>query len=105
MRIYKRKNAYRHAGGRKLKQKIRNYIDKHQDELFQTIQELVQIETVVGNEFEGQQYIKQKYKEIGLDVHEFEPCKEELMRHEAFVDSGISFTNRKIGRASCREGV
>src|SRR5699024_1072883 len=52
------------------------------------------IETVVGNEFEGQQYIKQKYKEIGLDVHEFEPCKEELMRHEAFVDSGISFTNR-----------
>lgn len=77
-----------------MKQKIRNYIDKHQNELFQTIQELVQIETVVGNEFEGQQYIKQKYKEIGLDVHEFEPCKEELMRHEAFVDSGISFTNR-----------
>lgn len=78
-----------------MKQKIREYIEANKEELFKTIQELVQIETVVGNEMAGQAYMKKKYEELGLEIHEFEPVYDELKDHEAFVDSKIPFAGRK----------
>lgn len=78
-----------------MKEKIRNYIEENKDELIKTVQEVVQIETVIGNEMAGQQYMKKKYEELGLDIHEFEPNYEKMKAHEAFVDSGIPFEGRK----------
>lgn len=78
-----------------LKKEIRKYIETNKAELFKTIQELVQIETVVGNEMVGQAYMKKKYEEIGLNIHEVQPIYEELAEHEAFVDSEIPFQGRK----------
>jgi len=78
-----------------MKEKIRNYIEENKDELIKTVQEVVQIETVIGNEMAGQQYMKKKYEELGLDIHEFEPDYEKMKAHEAFVDSGIPFEGRK----------
>lgn len=78
-----------------MKQKIREYIEANKEELFKTIQELVQIETVVGNEMAGQEYMKKKYEELGLEIHEFEPDYDALKDHEAFVDSKIPFAGRK----------
>lgn len=78
-----------------VKTKIRNYIEQNKSDLFKTIQEIVQIETVVGNEMPGQSYLKKKYEEIGLEIHEFEPDFNAVKDHEAFVDSGISFRGRK----------
>lgn len=74
---------------------IRNYMNQNKEELYQTIQELVQIKTIVGNEHEGQNYMKHKYEEINLEIHEFEPDYEEISKHEAFIDSGIPFSGRK----------
>ncbi|MFD2131606.1 ArgE/DapE family deacylase [Pseudogracilibacillus auburnensis] len=77
-----------------MKNKIRNYIEQNKTALFKTIQELVQIETVVGNEMVGQAYMKRKFAEIGLTIHEVAPDYEELAKHEAFVDSEIPFAGR-----------
>src|SRR5699024_12828728 len=78
-----------------MKEKIRNYIEENKDELIKTVQEVVQIETVSGNEMAGQQYKKKKYEELGLDIHEFERNYEKMKAHEAFVDSGFPYEGRK----------
>lgn len=78
-----------------MKEKIRNYVNENKEQLFKTIQELVQIKSLVGDEMEAQRYMKKKYEEIGLDIHEFEPDYEKVSKHEAFIDSGVSFEGRK----------
>lgn len=78
-----------------MQKKIREYIDNNKEELFRTIQEVVRIKSVVGNETEGQEYMKKKFEELNLAVHELEPDFEKLSKHEAFVDSGIPFEGRK----------
>ena len=78
-----------------MKEKIRQYIDQNKEELFRTIQEVVQIKSVVGNEKEMQVYMKRKYEELNLMVHEIEPVYEKISTHEAFIDSGIPYENRK----------
>lgn len=78
-----------------MKEKIRQYIDEHKEQLFATIQEVVRIKSVVGNEQQMQAYMKIKYEELNLNVFEFEPVFEKIYAHEAFIDSGIAFANRK----------
>ena len=78
-----------------MKGKIRQYIDQNKEELFKTIQEVVQIKSVVGNEQEMQVYMKKKYEELNLTIHEIEPEYEKISTHEAFIDSGIPYENRK----------
>src|SRR5699024_5510336 len=70
-------------------------MEAHKEEFFQTIQELVRIETIIGNEAVGQEFMKKKYEEIGLEIHEVEPNYDKLVEHEAFVDSEIPFDGRK----------
>lgn len=43
-----------------LKEKIRLYIEENKEELFKTIQDVVRIKSVVGNEQEMQLYMKKK---------------------------------------------
>lgn len=78
-----------------MREEIRNYVETNKEELFQSIQELVQIKSLVGEEMEAQRYMKKKFEEIGLEIHEVEPNYEELSQHEAFIDSGVSFAGRK----------
>ncbi|MDS9472656.1 ArgE/DapE family deacylase [Sporosarcina pasteurii] len=78
-----------------MKEKIRKYINDNKEELFKTIQEVVRIKSVVGNEQEMQAYMKKKYEELNLIVHEVEPNYEKVSSHEAFIDSGIPFENRR----------
>jgi acetylornithine deacetylase len=78
-----------------MKSEIRNYMETNKAEFFKTIQELVQIETVVGNEAAGQAFMRERFSEIGLEMHEVVPDYEKLSQHEAFVDSGIPFEGRK----------
>src|SRR5699024_3690510 len=74
---------------------IRTYMEEHKQEYFKTIQELVRTETVVGNEAPGQAFMKQKFEELGLEIHEVIQDYEKLSQHEAFVDSEIPFDGRK----------
>lgn len=78
-----------------MKEKIKKYMQENKKDLINTIQEVIRIESVVGNEIAGQQYMKDKYKSLGLEIHEVEPDKEKLEKHEAFIDSGIPFEGRK----------
>ena len=78
-----------------LKEKIRLYIEENKEELFKTIQDVVRIKSVVGNEQEMQLYMKKKYEELNLILHEIEPKYEKVSAHEAFIDSGIPFEDRK----------
>ncbi len=78
-----------------LKEKIRQYIEENKEELFKTIQDVVRIKSVVGNEQEMQLYMKKKYEELNLILHEIEPKYEKVSAHEAFIDSGIPFKDRK----------
>ncbi|PJO45480.1 hypothetical protein CWD94_00885, partial [Lysinibacillus xylanilyticus] len=52
-----------------LKEKIRLYIEENKEELFKTIQDVVRIKSVVGNEQEMQLYMKKKYEELNLILH------------------------------------
>lgn len=74
---------------------ISNYIEAHQEELIESVQNAVQIQSVIGNEHEMQFFMKNKFKQIGLEVEELEPNLKNLSGHEAFVDSGIPFQGRK----------
>ncbi|WLR51744.1 ArgE/DapE family deacylase [Bacillus tianshenii] len=78
-----------------VKEQIQTYIEENKETFFKTIQEAVRIESVVGNEVAMQSFMKRKYEELGLEVHEVQPEYEKLSKHEAFVDSKISFENRK----------
>lgn len=78
-----------------MKEKIRQYIDDNKEELFKTIQDVVRIKSVVGNEHEMQAYMKKKYEDLNLTIHEVEPDYDKVSKHEAFIDSGIPFEGRK----------
>src|SRR5690625_5063229 len=73
---------------------VHNYIDQNKDELFNSIQELVQIKSITGHEYEAQEFMRRKFKDIGLEIHKVQPDYEALKKHDAFVDSKISFNNR-----------
>lgn len=73
---------------------ISDYIDKHQDELIKHIQKSVQIKSLVGQEQEMQQFMKERYEEIGLKVIESEPDYAQVSKHEAYVDSGFPLEGR-----------
>lgn len=77
------------------REQIDECIEKNKGQLVKHIQDAVKIQSVIGNEMEMQEYMKGIYKEIGLEVHEVLPDYRKLAAHEAFVDSGISFENRK----------
>lgn len=69
-------------------------IDRMQDELIETLQNLVQIPSVVGQEGKAQVEMEQLYRSLKLEVIRFEPDIEKIQSHPAYVDSGISFDNR-----------
>ncbi len=78
-----------------MRKKIHDYIQKNKSVLIDTLQEIVQIKSVVGDEIAGQKYMKEKYAKLGLEIHEVKPDKTKLQSHEAFIDSGIPFKGRK----------
>ncbi|OIK10854.1 hypothetical protein BIV60_19600 [Bacillus sp. MUM 116] len=77
------------------REQIDQYIETNKDQLVKHIQETVKIKSVIGNETEMQEYMEKIYKESGLEIHEVIPDYGKLSVHEAFVDSGIPFWNRK----------
>jgi acetylornithine deacetylase len=70
------------------------WIDDHADELIDTLTQLVRIPSVVGNEQSAQAFVRERYLDACLDVDEFEPQRELLREHPAFVDSGFPFAGR-----------
>jgi len=67
-------------------------VDKMRDEIFQTIQDLVKIPSVVGHEGEAQEWMAKLYHSLGLSVEKLIPKKEDLIGHPAYFEIGFPYT-------------
>lgn len=85
-----------------IKQEIFNEIDRMKEEIVHTIQELVRIPSVVGDEAKAQDYVEELYRSLGLDVVRFQPDIKKVSGHPAFIDTGMPYENRPniIGKLS-----
>ena len=82
------------------KQKIFDTVENLQDEMVDTLAQLVRIPSVVGNEGPAQAFMRQQYETLGLSVETFEADKKKVKEHTAYVESGVPFEGRPnvIGR-------
>jgi acetylornithine deacetylase/succinyl-diaminopimelate desuccinylase-like protein len=78
----------------KIKAKIETAVDRLRDEMIDTLAELVRIPSVVGNEGPAQEFMRQQYEALGLDVKTFEADKNKAGLHSAYVESGLPFEGR-----------
>ncbi len=69
-----------------IQQKVFDQIDSMQDQIINTISELVQIPSVIGNEGNAQLYVKNLYEKLGLDVKVFEADRDKVSKHPAYVE-------------------
>lgn len=69
-------------------------IERDTDEIIHSLRELVRIPSVVGDEEKAQMYMETLYRQAGLQVSCFKPSMEEVRRHPAFVQTGMSYENR-----------
>jgi len=73
---------------------LENYIERNKEEIFNRISELIQLESITGNEGTAQEYMEALYKDIGLDVYTFEPVKAELKKETAYCEVDLDYKNR-----------
>ena len=59
-----------------IKERLFSAVDELRPQLVQTLQDLVRIPSVVGNEAQAQQYMKKLYQDLGLTVEMVEPDME-----------------------------
>jgi acetylornithine deacetylase len=74
-----------------IKNEIKKKIDSSRDEVFQMIQKLVQIPSVVGQEGEAQKWMASLYNSLGLKVVRVVPEKESLQKHPGYVETGLPY--------------
>ena len=81
-------------------------VDELRPQLVQTLQELVRIPSVVGNEAPAQAYMAKLYQALGLEVESVLPDMEAVRAHPAFIDTGVPYDNRPnlIGTLAGEEG-
>ena len=72
-----------------------DWLEQHRDEMVQTLADLVRIPSIIGNEAPAQAFMRAQYEALNLEIDEFEPDRESLSQHPAFVDSGIPFAGRR----------
>ena len=69
-------------------------VDELKPELIGTLQKLVRIPSVVGEEANAQEFMAVLYRELGLNVDHSLPDMEALRAHPAFIDTGEPYENR-----------
>lgn len=74
-----------------LKDRIVGKVDLLKDEFFSSIQELVRIPSVVGQEGAGQEWIEALYRSLRLDVSRVVPDREKLFEHPAYIETGFAY--------------
>ena len=77
-----------------IQEKVFNEVDRMKDAIVHTIQELVRIPSVVGDETKAQDYMETLYRSLDLAVTRFEPDIEKVKQHPAFIDTKMSYDNR-----------
>jgi acetylornithine deacetylase len=75
-------------------QDIVDRVEANRDAIVQSLQELIRIPSVTGQEGEIQRFLAHALGESDLDVDVFEPDVEILRREQGFVEPEIPFTGR-----------
>lgn len=79
------------------KEQVCNAIENKRQDLISLLSDLVSIDTTVGEEYEGQQYVKNKLLQMGLEVDEWTIDLAELSKSPGFVPKdGLSYVNRPL---------
>lgn len=84
------------------RKKVLEAVDANNRLMVKTLQELVKIPSIVGEEGKAQEYVADVMKKIGLQVGIFEANKEEICKHPAYVEVPWSYEGRPnvIGKLS-----
>jgi len=77
-----------------IQSRLGDAIGELEAEFVRTIQELVRIPSVVGNEAEAQNFMEELYRMAGLEVARFEAHRRKIEKHPGFIDTGVSYENR-----------
>ena len=75
-------------------QRVCDEVTALEGELIRTVQEVVRIPSVVGNELKAQDYIEELYRSFDLEVTRFQADIEKVSAHPGFIDTGMSYENR-----------
>lgn len=77
------------------RRKVYAEIDKMREEIIGTLQDLVRIPSIVGQEGQAQAFIEKLYRSLGLKVVILEPDIQKVKDHPSFIDSGMPYEDRK----------
>ncbi len=69
-------------------------IDKKEEELIGTIQGLVKIPSLVGQELEAQKFMESRYREARLRIDTFEAKLDDIKKHKAYINIPLQYENR-----------
>jgi acetylornithine deacetylase len=69
-----------------IQQRICNAADNLEQDYVRTLQQLVRIPSVVGNEADAQRFMAELYRSFGLDVVVFEAKIDKVSTQPAFLD-------------------
>ena len=75
--------------------KISRRIEEMTEEIFEGIQNLVRIPSVVGQEGEAQEWMAQLYQSIGIEVKKLFPGKEDLIKHPAYIETTFPYDDSR----------
>lgn len=75
-----------------MKEKIQHWINEHRHEAATFLQQLVQLDSVQGNEAEVQKKVAEKLESIGLEVDFWHPDGDEFINHPYFCATRTDFS-------------
>ena len=75
--------------------RVSSEIDRMKEEIISTLQDLVKIPSVVGQEGQAQNYVEQIYRSLGLDVIILGPNIHRVKGHPSFIDTEMSYEGRQ----------
>jgi len=78
-----------------IRRKIIEEVDERGDDICRTVQELVRIPSVIGNEGEAQEWVASLYRSLGLEVFRLVPKKEDLIDHPAYFEIGLPYSESR----------
>lgn len=79
---------------------VNHQVEKHADEIVQTLQEIIRIPSVVGSEGKAQDYMFKIYQSMGLETTKFEADPEEISKLPGYIEVPWGYNDRPnvIGR-------
>ncbi len=78
----------------KVREAVVKAVEEMKDDMIDTLQQLVRIPSVVGNEGQAQRFMEKQFERLGLDVHTFEADRRRVQNHVAFVESNLPYRGR-----------